>query len=187
MTQLARARLPRAAAPRRRTRTGSGYVSLASFTRTIRTSPFSSTSSCITSPPRGHAPRRAAPRSRGCWARSSRRDSSSRPRLIRLLTVPSGRSEPVRHLLVAQPLQVAQHHRLPQLVRQQVEPAAQEAAAVAVLERAMRVAADGGGRQVEGHQVLDQHLPLALAGPVVVDAVVPGHAARARSRSRRRG
>jgi len=40
----------------------------------------------------------------------------------------------------------------------------------------VRAAAGGGGSEVEGHEVLDQHFLLALAGPVVVDAEIPGHA-----------
>ena len=89
---------------------------------------------------------------------------------------PFRQSEPVRHLLVAEALKVAQDHRLPQLLRQGFEAAAQEAAPVAILERAVGIAAERGRREVEGDEVLDQHFLLALAGPVVVDAEVAGDA-----------
>src|SRR6185369_3764926 len=144
-----------------------GYVSLGSLTLTIRTSAFSSTSSCITSPPRGNAPSAPSP-FRLLGAEQQARELLA-PAVDPALDRPLRQSQPVRHLLVAQPLQVTQHDRLPQLVRQRLQPAKQEAAAVAVLERAVRAAAGGGGGEVEGHQVLDQHFLLALAGPVMVD------------------
>src|SRR6185503_3974627 len=149
-----------------------GYVSLGSFTLTIRTSAFSSTSSCITSPPRGNAP--SAPAPLGLLGPEQQARELLAPAVDPALDRPLRRSEPVRHLLVAQPLQVAQHHRLPQLLGERLQPPPQEAAPVAVLERAMRAAPRGSRREVEGDQVFDQHFLLALARPVVVDAEVPG-------------
>src|SRR5213080_2147313 len=159
-----------------------GYVSLGSFTLTILTSPLSATASCITSPP-GLEPRRA-PRASSAAFRLLRTQQQPRqllpapvdPALHRALR----EVELVGHLLIAEPLQVAKHDRLPQLRGQRLEAAAQEAAPVPVLQRAVGVAAGRGGGEVEGDEVLHEHLALPLAGPVVVDAVVPGHAAQPR-------
>src|SRR3990172_8077023 len=136
------------------------------------TSLCSSNASCITSPP------------------DSGRDALLTARLLRpaqqpaellapsvdpALHRPLREREPHRHLLVAEPAQVAKHHRLAQLVRQLLETHPQEAAAVLVLERTIGVARGRYG-EVEGEDVLHQHFPLPLSRPVVVDAIVAGDA-----------
>jgi hypothetical protein len=63
------------------------------------------------------------------------RASSVRPRLIRDLTVPSGTRSFSANLLIAQLLDVAQHHGRAQRRRQLVERRAQQRDAVAPLER----------------------------------------------------
>src|SRR4051812_7517397 len=127
-----------------------GYVSLASLTLTILTSAFSSTSSCITSPPGADAPSTPAHPLRLLGAEEQARELLA-PAVDAALHRSLGQAEPVRHLLVGQALEVAQHDRLPQLLRQRLEAPAQEAAAVAVLERAVGAGAGGGGGEVEGH------------------------------------
>src|SRR5258708_9369209 len=141
-----------------------GYVSLASFALTSRTSAFSPISSCITSPPRGNAP--SAPSPFRLLGPEQQARELFAPAVDPALHRPLRQSEPVRHLLVAQPLQVPQHDRFPQLVRQRLQPPSQEAPPVAVLQPAVRPAAGGGGGEGAGHAGLDQHFRLALASPV---------------------
>src|SRR5262245_13039046 len=88
-----------------------------------------------------------------------------------------GQPQALGHLLIAEALQIPEHDGLTELLRKAVETAPQEAAPVAILEAALRVAARRGRGLVEGQEVVHQHLLLPLAGPIAVDAVVPGHAA----------
>src|SRR5438046_253504 len=113
-----------------------GYVSLASLTRTILTSAFSSTSSCISSPPGADAPSTPAHPLRLLGAEEQARELLA-PAIDAALHRPLGQAEAFRHLLVGQPLEVAQHDRLPQLLGERLEAPAEEAAPVAILQRPM--------------------------------------------------